>query len=215
MPIVGTEKRAVMIIKVLKILCLIIGVIIILLGGIILSAGETGAGVFVLAFAVLFFWLAFLLHKRRPAKAGKMEQLKGKQNSSNKALEFEVRGLDYRLEDFLTLAQENKRYKLSDEEILEKYPSGRVYRYWLNNLRTVELVPEPDNPHDPNAIKVMLEGVHVGYVPRDLCLAVAEKLQQGYMPKVKVRGGPYKYVSDGRVNQSRAEYEITVSLSNA
>lgn len=29
----------------------------------------------------------------------------------------------------------------------------------------LELVPEPDNPHDENAIKVMHEGHHLGYIP--------------------------------------------------
>lgn len=30
----------------------------------------------------------------------------------------------------------------------------------------VEIEPEPDNPHDPNALKVLVSGEHVGYVPR-------------------------------------------------
>jgi hypothetical protein len=31
------------------------------------------------------------------------------------------------------------------------------------------LEPEPSNPHDPNAIKVIAEdGHHVGYVPKDM-----------------------------------------------
>jgi hypothetical protein len=30
-----------------------------------------------------------------------------------------------------------------------------------------EVVPEPENPHDAGALKVMLNGLHVGYVPRD------------------------------------------------
>lgn len=29
-----------------------------------------------------------------------------------------------------------------------------------------ELVPEPQNPHDPNAVAVCLQGVHAGYLPR-------------------------------------------------
>jgi HIRAN domain len=29
------------------------------------------------------------------------------------------------------------------------------------------LEPEPDNPHDPEAVKVLLEGRHVGYLSRD------------------------------------------------
>ena len=178
--------------------------------------------------ALLFFWPFYLAWVFVKALFSALKSRpKTNRNKANRttfasapsfngeSLEFEVRGLDYRLEDFLTLAQENKRYKLPDDEFLQKWTGRKVYRYWFNNINTVELVPEPDNRVDPNAIKVVLEGVHVGYVPRELCLAVAEKLQQGYMPKVKVRGGPYKYVSDGRVNQSRAEYEIIVSLSNA
>jgi hypothetical protein len=31
---------------------------------------------------------------------------------------------------------------------------------------TAILVPEPDNKHDPNAIRVEVGGQHVGYVPR-------------------------------------------------
>lgn len=30
----------------------------------------------------------------------------------------------------------------------------------------VELVPEPTNPEDADAVKVMINGVHVGHVPR-------------------------------------------------
>lgn len=202
-----------MIIKILKIVCLILGVIIVLLGGIVLSAGETAAGVFVLAFAVPFFLAAFLLKKRRPRKAGnKLGQYRAAQESPKETLEFEVAGLDYRIEDFLELADENKRYKLPDDEFLQKWTGRKVYRYWFNNINTVELVPEPDNPHDPNAIEVVLEGVHVGYVPRDLCAAVAEKLQEGYRPKMHARGGPVKYVRDDRVYQTHYDYEVTIKL---
>src|SRR6476469_1220661 len=33
-----------------------------------------------------------------------------------------------------------------------------------------ELVPEPDNPHDPNAVAVRIDGRPVGYLPRDEAL---------------------------------------------
>ena len=40
------------------------------------------------------------------------------------------------------------------------------------------LVPEPDNPHDPQAIKVLdaTETEHVGYVPADRCADLGELL---------------------------------------
>ena len=31
----------------------------------------------------------------------------------------------------------------------------------------VDLIPEPDNEHDPNAIAVYFEGTHLGYVPKE------------------------------------------------
>lgn len=34
---------------------------------------------------------------------------------------------------------------------------------WIEKL--AELRPEPDNPHDPNAVMVLIDGHHVGYLP--------------------------------------------------
>lgn len=33
--------------------------------------------------------------------------------------------------------------------------------------RCVKIKPEPDNEHDPDALMVLVNGAHVGYVPRD------------------------------------------------
>lgn len=41
---------------------------------------------------------------------------------------------------------------------------------------SVQLIPEPENVYDPNAIKVIVEGKHIGYVPADKCLEVKEIL---------------------------------------
>jgi hypothetical protein len=36
-----------------------------------------------------------------------------------------------------------------------------------NQLITVELVREPTNPYDPNAVKIQADGHHLGYLPRE------------------------------------------------
>jgi hypothetical protein len=41
----------------------------------------------------------------------------------------------------------------------QKGPQG----VWIE--KPAELRPEPDNPHDPNAIMVLIDGHHVGYLP--------------------------------------------------
>jgi len=46
---------------------------------------------------------------------------------------------------------------------------------------TVTLEPEPSNPHDPNAIKVIQDstGACIGYVPREATQAIREALEAG------------------------------------
>lgn len=40
----------------------------------------------------------------------------------------------------------------------------------------LELIPEPDNPYDPNAIKVMKGEFHLGYVPAKLAAQIVNDL---------------------------------------
>jgi len=52
----------------------------------------------------------------------------------------------------------------------------------LDRLRPgdpVMLVPEPDNPHDPRAIRIEALGQRVGYVPRSENRPLARLLEQG------------------------------------
>lgn len=41
---------------------------------------------------------------------------------------------------------------------------------------TVELTPEPDNPHDPNAVKATINTRHVGYLSRSNALRYVDGL---------------------------------------
>ena len=42
------------------------------------------------------------------------------------------------------------------------------------------LVPEPSNPHDPNAVVVLLNGSKAGYVSRESALALAREREKGW-----------------------------------
>lgn len=50
----------------------------------------------------------------------------------------------------------------------------------------ISLRPEPDNKYDPNAIKVLINGKHVGYVARDYCSQVSEILNMECRNRVKL-----------------------------
>ena len=63
-------------------------------------------------------------------------------------------------------------------EVLEFYIAGVTHRQSIDKYNgefTGRLVPEPDNPYDRNAIKVVAsDGHHVGYVPKDMTASVRQ-----------------------------------------
>lgn len=63
------------------------------------------------------------------------------------------------------------------------------------HLETVEhgaelmLEADRENEYDPNAMKIVHDGVHVGFVPRDLSAEVRELFDAGRVLKVERRTG--------------------------
>lgn len=45
---------------------------------------------------------------------------------------------------------------------------------------TADLIPEPDNKYDPNAIRVYVKGKHIGYVPQKKTVKVKSILPTVY-----------------------------------
>ena len=69
----------------------------------------------------------------------------------------------------------------------------------------LELVPDPTNQHDKNAVAVRIDGAHAGYIGRDeasLVGAMLKKLGGGRSMRCRctIRGGgefPFEVVIDG------------------
>jgi len=73
--------------------------------------------------------------------------------------------------------------------------TGGQRRDGVHMLLTVTLVPEPDNPHDANAVSARIGGEVVGHLPRDIAVAYGPVLKRvaalgcvAYCT-AKVRGG--------------------------
>jgi hypothetical protein len=49
----------------------------------------------------------------------------------------------------------------------------------VKNGDLLELLPEPENQKDPNAIKVLKGGIQIGYVPRALCVSLLLAISNG------------------------------------
>lgn len=107
-----------------------------------------------------------------------------------------VAGTSHYQRELESLGEENPAYEYSKEELVEEgYEDEKVY-YYDFSPNTVELVEEPENAYDPNAIKVIVDGVHIGYIKRGSCAHVKQLLHSGKITKIsaEIRGGKYKFL---------------------
>ena len=57
---------------------------------------------------------------------------------------------------------------------------ANILQWGCTDIGTFALEREPDNPHDPNAIRVSLFGIyHMGYLPRDAAQRIAPLMDTG------------------------------------
>jgi len=73
----------------------------------------------------------------------------------------------------------------------------------------LELVREPENPYDANAVRVEWRGVKLGYVPRRDNAAVARQLDRGAALEARLAG-----VRESRNRSVRLEFEVVVPLAS-
>lgn len=71
----------------------------------------------------------------------------------------------------------------------------------------LELVREPDNPYDANAVRVEWRGVKLGYVPRRDNAAVARQMDRGAALEARFAG-----LRENRNHSVRLEFEVVVPL---
>ena len=93
-----------------------------------------------------------------------------------------------------SLGTRNPDYALDKRALIKKYPDGKtIYEYSFPPLNaTFEF--EPTNEYDPNAIKVLIQGIHVGYVKRGSCTRIKNLILQEKIIDIsaKIRGGKGK-----------------------
>ena len=105
-----------------------------------------------------------------------------------------VAGLEYRKANVMKLARDNPLYKLDKAAILTQGLADSYIHKYLFADGPTELVQEPDNPHDSNAIKVVVAGQHIGYIKAGSCAHLNKVINEGRVEKIlcRIYGGPYK-----------------------
>lgn len=108
-----------------------------------------------------------------------------------------VAGVSYHVGALLPLGTSNPDFGLTKKQMVaEGLTDERVYRTDFG-LYPGELIPEPDNPADPKAIKVMARGVHIGYIKKGSCAHIHKLLREDRIEAVScdIGGGAYKIVT--------------------
>lgn len=120
---------------------------------------------------------------------------------------YRVAGVTHYEENILSLGEENPDYDSSKSELVDcGLIRERVYKY-IFHPQSVELQPEPDNPNDPNAVKVIVDGEHVGYIKAGSCAHIKKVLARDGIARIKceIGGGPYKRVDEDYDDETEKE----------
>ena len=142
--------------------------------------------------------------------------------------EYPVVGESYHKKEIASLGYENPDYKLAKGELFKRgYYEKPVYAYDFPKLEA-KLQPEPDNKHDPNAIKVLVRGIHVGYIRSKDCPAVKAMLDAGRIRRVQasILGGDSRMIytemayppeeripiSDLRIDRETSDFSVTLFI---
>lgn len=99
--------------------------------------------------------------------------------------------------------KENYDSNTFDKEDINYYTNSEikedgygVYQYWITEKDTIKLVPEPENPYDPNAIMVIHDKMgQIGYIPKTDNVELAKFLEESNSNvkiTINLDGGPYK-----------------------
>ena len=121
-----------------------------------------------------------------------------------------VAGTSFHKDEIMEMAVKNSDYALSKKELIDEDLIGeKIYEYDFD-AEKAELIPEPTNEHDPKAIKVVVDGNHIGYIKSGSCAHVHKLMDSDAIEKVDiiVRGGNYKYIADDSGYDEKPEYVL-------
>ena len=128
---------------------------------------------------------------------------------------FDVAGTHYCMQNIMKLATRNPDWRKTGKALVAAgYAGKRVFRYTYIN-KPVKLIPEPQNPHDPNAVMVQIAGEKVGYISAEEAPHVNDVLKHRNIIYISgfIGGGDQKYIEeDGTFERYDGEPYVHVRI---
>lgn len=208
----------------------IIGIIGCIVG---ISEGSIIMIIFYALFAILFFYL-WNTNKKAPKNADtKIKEISNIKSSmpseeidskTQKAEKHRIAGVSYRQDVIMSLGIPNEAYKYTKSQLIKMgLVDKKIYEY-LFSPSSVTLIPEPDNDHDPNAVKVVIDGKHVGYIKKGSCSHIKNLLNSNTISSIsaKISGGKSKYVycnddcedsNSYTMEQDKTDFHVEITIT--
>ena len=103
-----------------------------------------------------------------------------------------------------------EKFKKKNPLYKKDYPKdgSYIYKYVYKEAKP-ELIPEPNNPHDKNAIQVAYGGMLIGYVASEQTAEVKEILAGPHKLEAKIYGGELKVWFENTKTGINTEYTLT------
>lgn len=124
---------------------------------------------------------------------------------------YNIVGTSYRQKAIKELGIENLDYGMSKTDIIEfGMCDEKIYQLSFFP-ESVVLEEEPDNEHDPNAIKLLIDNIHVGYIKRSDCSHIKQLIKDNQIDSISANifGGKYKIVNwDYDCAKDKDSYEL-------
>ena len=137
---------------------------------------------------------------------------------------YEVSGVVFYLNNLLEMMEPNYLYDYKKQDLIDTCNYDVPIYKMAPTATHLELTHEPDNPHDPNAIMVLLDGKLVGYIAAKDCKHILDIMDNDLFVSAtyKVHGGKYKMVvedynwekdkSTYSMETGQDEYGITIYI---
>lgn len=109
---------------------------------------------------------------------------------------FELPGAYHHKASIAKVANINPDWRKTCKTLInEEKDNKKIYRF-MRTTKKAELVQEPDNPHDKNAVMVLVDGEKVGYISAEENIHVIELMKSNAIKGVSatITGGGYKIV---------------------
>lgn len=135
---------------------------------------------------------------RAPTTTKASASAQAQEKSQFTTKKYKVTGMEHYKDALNSFAVTNPDFDLSKKELIADNLVDE--RIWKNEYypQKVELIPEPENPVDPKAIKVIADGLQVGYIKSGSCAHLLKVIRENRIESIgcDMGGGPYKYIRE-------------------